>query len=160
MVAVIISPVLIAVLVAIGALHLLWALGSHFPCANEQELARTVVGRRGITKMPSPAACAFVAFWLFAAAGWAALLGEMIHLPIHNNTLSKGIVAIVGLLAGLVFLGRGIIGILPAFERASPELPFLKLNRRIYSPLSFLIGLAFLLLVIALPNWSWRLGLG
>ena len=47
------SLILVSILVALGVLHLLWALGSSFPCANEQALARAVVGRRGITKMPS-----------------------------------------------------------------------------------------------------------
>ena len=130
------SLILVSILVALGVLHLLWALGSSFPCANEQALARAVVGRRGITKMPSSLSCAGVAFCLFAAA------------------------VLAGLAAALVFLGRGIIGVLPAFERSAPELPFLSLNRRVYSPLSFLIGLGFLLLVISLPNWSWRFGGG
>ena len=69
------------------------------------------------------------------------------------------VLVLAGLGAGTVFLGRGIIGVLPAFERSSPESPFLTLNRRVYSPLSFLIGLGFILLVLSLPNWSWRLGI-
>jgi hypothetical protein len=48
---------------------------------------------------------------------------------------------------------------LPAFERALPEQPFLTLNRRFYSPLIILIGIGFALLTLALPHWSWRLGL-
>ena len=48
---------------------------------------------------------------------------------------------------------------LPAFEQALPEQPFLSLNRRFYSPLIFLIGVGFALLTLALPYWSWRLGL-
>jgi len=154
-----VSPILTGVLTLLGVLHLIWALGSHFPCANEQALARAVIGRRGITKMPSPMACAFVAFWLFAAAVWAALLGGLISNPLQAG-VSKWGMTILGLLAGLVFLGRGIIGILPAFERASPELPFLKLNRRIYSPLCLLIGMGFMILVFSIPNWTWRFNLG
>lgn len=159
MVSAFISPALIAVLVLIGVLHLAWALGIYFPCANEQELARTVVGRRGITKMPSSKAMAFVAFCLFFAAYWAALLGGHLHLP-FGEQVSKLLMAGVGGVIGLVFLGRGIIGVLPAFERAAPEMPFLELNRRVYSPLSFILGIGFILMVLALPNWSWRLGLG
>lgn len=159
MVAPIISPVLAAVLAILGLLHLLWAMGSHFPCANEQALARAVVGRRGITQMPSALSCAFVALCLFAASFWAAALGEMFVLPVQER-LAKWLLAMVGLAAAIIFMGRGIVGILPAFERALPELPFLKLNRRIYSPLSFLIGVGFMLLVFALPNWTWRLSGG
>ncbi|KCZ52652.1 DUF3995 domain-containing protein [Hyphomonas pacifica] len=153
----IVSPVLVLVLTGLALLHLLWAMGSHFPCANEQALARAVVGRRGITRMPSAASCVFVALWLFAAAFWAAALGGYVSLPVHER-LAKWLLALGGFAAGMVFMGRGIIGILPAFERALPELPFLKLNRRIYSPLSFLVGVGFILLVLVLPNWGWRLG--
>ena len=159
MVSQILSPVLVLVLTSLGLLHLSWAMGSHFPCANEQALARAVVGRRGITRMPSAAACVFMAFWLLVAAFWAAALGGFVDLPM-NGRLSKWLLALGGFAAGMVFMGRGIIGILPAFERALPELPFLKLNRRIYSPLSFLVGIGFILLVLALPNWGWRLGGG
>ena len=73
--------------------------------------------------------------------------------------LQKAVMVLAGLTAGMIFLGRGIIGVLPAFERSAPELPFLTLNRRVYSPLSFLLGLGFILLVLSLPNWSWRLNL-
>mgnify|MGYP001487721462 CR=1 FL=1 len=154
----IISPLLIGVLFLLGCLHALWAAGSTFPCANEQALARAVVGRRGITKMPSGRACLMVAVCLFAAAGLAALLGGYFTLPLPL-LLQKAVMVLAGLTAGMIFLGRGIIGVLPAFERSAPELPFLTLNRRVYSPLSFLLGLGFILLVLSLPNWSWRLNL-
>ncbi|HBX94222.1 MAG TPA: hypothetical protein DEG79_15400, partial [Hyphomonas sp.] len=88
----------------------------------------------------------------------AAWLGGYFSLPLPS-VIQKGVLVLAGLGAGTVFLGRGIIGVLPAFERSSPESPFLTLNRRVYSPLSFLIGLGFILLVLSLPNWSWRLGI-
>ena len=108
--------------------------------------------------MPSALSCMVVAFCLFAAAVLAAMLGGYVTLPLPS-LVQKGLLILAGLAAGFVFLGRGVIGILPAFERSAPEMPFLTLNRRIYSPLSFLIGLGFMLLVLSLPNWSWRLGL-
>ena len=48
---------------------------------------------------------------------------------------------------------------MPTFERALPEQPFLRLNRRFYSPLCVLIGLGFLGLTLAMPNWAWRISL-
>jgi len=158
MIAQILSPILVSVLVIVGGLYTLWAFGSHFPCANEQALARAVIGRRGITRMPSLRSCLLNAFWLFAAAILAAWLGGYFTLPLPDFP-RKVLMALMGFAAGIAFLGRGIIGVLPAFERATPELPFLTLNRRVYSPLSFLVGLGFILLVLSLPNWSWRLGL-
>lgn len=149
-----IAIVLAVTLVILGLLHALWGFGITFPARNEEKLARMVVGRRGITRMPSTAACLFVAGGLFASAALALTLGRLVPMP-----ASKWLVAFLGLSAAFLFLGRGIVGVLPAFERAAPEQPFLSLNRRIYSPLSFLIGVGFMLLTFSLPYWTWRLGL-
>ena len=149
-----IAITLAAVLATVGLLHALWGIGVTFPAANEQQLARMVVGKRGITKMPSMAACLFVAVCLFVSAALALVLGRLVPMP-----TSKWLVAFAGAGAAFVFLGRGIVGILPAFERAAPEQPFLSLNRRFYSPLIFLIGVGFALLTLSLPYWTWRLGL-
>ena len=141
------------VLVAAGLLYLLWATGVTFPFASEQALARALIGRRGITRLPSRAAFLYLAVLLIAAALAAFLLGG------YSQAVpqSKPFLAPVGLLLALVFLGRGVAGVLPAFERAAPEQPYLSLNRRIYSPLCFAAGLGFLFLTLALPNWSARL---
>jgi len=141
------------VLVAAGLLYLLWAAGVTFPFASEQALARSLIGRRGITRVPSRAAFVYLAVLLIAAALAAFLLGD------YSEAVpqSKPFLAPVGLLLALVFLGRGVAGVLPAFERAAPEQPYLSLNRRIYSPLCFAAGLGFLFLTLALPNWSARL---
>ena len=141
------------VLVAAGLLYLLWATGVTFPFASEQALARALIGRRGITRVPSRAAFVYLAVLLIAAALAAFLLGG------YSQAVpqSKPFLAPVGLLLALVFLGRGVAGVLPAFERAAPEQPYLSLNRRIYSPLCFAAGLGFLFLTLALPNWSARL---
>ena len=154
MIADVLSIIVASILALLGGLQLLWAMGSHFPCPNEQILARTVIGRRGITRMPSSASCLFVAFWLFLAALTAVALAEIISFP-----YSKLILLLAGLLAANVFLVRGIVGLLPIYERAAPEEPYLRLNRLFYSPLSFLLGISFYLLVFSLPNWTWRLSL-
>ncbi len=144
---------LAAVLGIMGLLHLAWAAGVHFPFASEEKLARAVVGRRGVTRLPSRAATAFVGLLLIAAgvAAWL-MSGASDRLP-----GSKYVLAPVGLFLAFVFLARGIVGVLPAFERSLPEQPFLTLNRRLYSPLCLAIGLAFLLMTASLPNWAWRL---
>ena len=154
MIATWIALVLAAILAITGLLHALWGFGVTFPADSEEKLARMVVGRRGITRMPSMTACLFVAACLFAAAALALMLGRVV--PMIG---SKWLVALAGAGAAFVFLGRGIFGVLPAFERAAPEQPFLLLNRRFYSPLIFLIGVGFALLTLALPYWSWRLSL-
>lgn len=149
----IVGNCLAVVLFATGLLYLLWAAGVTFPFANEQSLARSLVGRRGITRIPSRASFVYLAVLFFAAAAAAFLMGGFSEAVPR----SKPFLAPVGLLLAAVFLGRGIAGILPAFERAAPEQPYLTLNRRIYSPLCALAGIAFLFLTLALPNWTWRL---
>jgi hypothetical protein len=148
------SILLAGVLGMTGLVHLAWALGSTFPYANEQALARAVVGRRGITRMPSMIASAFVAVCLFAASVWALVLGRIVDVPLSDWLVAPG-----GLALAVIFLSRGVIGVLPTFERALPEQPFLRLNRRFYSPLCILIGLTFIGLTLMMPNWTWRLSL-
>lgn len=150
-----ISIFMAAILFALAALHVLWALGSTWPRSDEASLARTVVGTRGITKMPPKYASALVAVLLVISAFWAlGLRGQgPVDIPKYIGVLGAGMIA-------AVFLMRGLVGFLPAMERYTPEQPFLRLNRRIYSPLCLLLGFGFLLLVIATPNWTWRLGLG
>lgn len=137
---------------AIGVLHVLWAARLTFPFRDEQALARAVIGRRGIADMPRPESCLLAAAIFLATAALAMALGYS-----YENSHSKWMLAFAGLFTGQVFLFRGLIGVLPAFERALPEQPFLRLNRRLYSPLSAAIGIGFIALVLSLPNWSWRI---
>lgn len=147
------AMILSVVIFVIGMIHLLWALGSTWPCKDEASLARTVVGSRGIEKMPPRWASAFVSICLFGASLWALALRGLapVQIPqILNFIGGAGLTAVFGL--------RGILGVFPAFEKMSPEQPFLSLNRRIYSPLCLMIGIAFALLTLSLPNWGWRFG--
>lgn len=153
--ATLLGTLLATLLTALAVLHALWALGLSFPFPNEQTLARSVVGRRGITRLPSRAAVGFLAILLLAAAIAACLMG---FYPADLPRGAKLMLLPVGLFLAGVFLLRSIVGVLPPSERAAPEQPYLSLNRRIYSPLSALIGIGFLILSVTLPNWAWRLG--
>ncbi|HAY07288.1 MAG TPA: hypothetical protein DCY26_11605 [Hyphomonas sp.] len=140
-------------LASAGLLYVLWAAGSNFPFANEQALARSIIGRRGITRVPSRATFLYLAVLLLAAALAAFMMGGFSE----QVPQSKPFLAPVGALLAATFIGRGIAGILPAFERSAPEQPYLSLNRRFYSPLCGLAGIGFAFLTLALPNWGWRL---
>jgi len=140
-------------LTIVAAFYLLWAGGGTFPFANEQSLARSVIGRRGITRVPSRRAFLYLGVMLLAAAVAAFLMGGFSE----AYSKSKMVLAPLGLFLAAVFFARGVAGILPAFERAAPEQPFLSLNRRLYSPFCVLIGFGFLFLVLSLPNWAYRL---
>lgn len=56
----IIAVILSVVLIAIAAVHLLWAIGYWFPIRDEATLAHTVIGAAGQDKMPGAIACALV----------------------------------------------------------------------------------------------------
>lgn len=147
------GTVLAIALGSLGFLHLLWAVGVSFPFSNQQSLARSVVGRRGITRLPSHTSVALLGVLLLCGAAAAIIMG---HFHDVFPTL-KYLLVPVGLFLSAIFFLRGVVGVLPAFERATPEQPYLTLNRRLYSPLCVLIGLGFLTLTFTLPNWSWQL---
>ncbi len=151
--AALIGTLLALVLGCLGVLHFIWAAGFPFPFPNQQSLARSVVGRRGITRLPSRTSVALLGVLLVCGAGAAVIMG---HYEAAFPAL-KFLLVPVGLLLSAIFLLRGIVGILPAFERAAPEQPYLTLNRRLYSPLCALIGMGFLALTFSLPNWTWQL---
>jgi len=147
------SVILAIVLLLVALLHFAWALGSTFPCKDEESLAKTVVGARGIQQMPPKWASFLVSVCLIGASVWALSLRGLGPVKIPQILAFLG-----GSALTTIFTMRGIAGVLPSFERMAPEQPFLKLNRRIYSPLCFLIGIGFALLTLAMPNWGWRLG--
>lgn len=146
------GTLLAIVLGCLGLLHLIWAAGIAFPFPNEQSLARSIVGRRGITRLPSRASVALLGALLICGACAAIVMG---HYAAEFPAL-KLLLVPVGLFLSAIFLLRGLVGVLPAFERAAPEQPYLSLNRRLYSPLCALIGVGFLALTFSLPNWAWH----
>lgn len=150
----IVSLLLAGVLLMVAFLHLLWAFKSSWPFSDETRLARAVVGLKDIEKMPSSLACFGVVICLLIGAALAVLLRQDLHM---NPYFSRWIVLLGGTVSASAFLIRGIFGVMPAMERRAPEQPFLRLNRYYYSPLCFLIGVGFALLVLAYPNWTWRL---
>ncbi len=125
-----IAWLLSSVLVLLSALHLLWAIGYWFPIADEAALARAVVGRPEVRRMPGAVPCALVVVALFFAAA----------VPLFPPSPFR-VVALGGLAA--VFLARGIAAYLPAWRRLLPEQPFARLDRMVYGPLCLLLGAGF-----------------
>jgi hypothetical protein len=122
-----ITVILTLILLAIAALHLMWAIGWWFPIRDEAALARAVVGTAGITRMPGAVACALVVVALLAVIA-------ILWWP-------QGWLRTTGLWgAAAVFLLRGAVAYTPLMDGAAPEEPFRSLNRRWYSPLILLIG--------------------
>lgn len=125
-----------AVLSAIAALHLAWAIGWWVPIREERALARAVVGTRGVTRMPGAVPCALVA----VALAFVAALPFMPGFPGQKLLLGA---------AALVFLGRGALAHTAAWRRLTPEQPFSRLDRQVYGPLCLAVGAGLALLAFA-----------
>lgn len=127
-------------LLAVSLAHFLWSLGKTWPIRDERLLAKTVVGRPGIEKMP-PRILSFMVAVAVLAAGIVALsLAD----PEAGGWWLDGL----GVLIGLVFLARGVVGYLPFWAALTPEEPFRTLDRKNYSPLCLILGIGFITMVI------------
>lgn len=137
--------VLIAVLLAIAALHLYWGLGGRWPGHDDDSLRLMVVGAKH-GRMYGFWPSAMVAGALTAAA--AVVFAR--HSPIMGGGLSWIVLAGYVVLV-LVFGLRGLAPyVTPAFEYARGT-PFFDLNRAYYAPLCLIIAALF---VIDHPAWK------
>ena len=112
-------------LAALSALHVAWAFGSSFPFRSRAELADAVVGT---STVPPSSACVTVAG---ALAVSAALVADMVPIaPILRRTAIGGVASVLGLRGVL-----GLIGRTDVLVPGSNSERFVRLDRRIYSPL-------------------------
>jgi hypothetical protein len=135
---------LFVVLQTIADLHAAWGLGWRWPSDSEVGLARTVVGKSGITRMPSLAASLVVAALLAAASLWPLFAAGLLpaRWPLWLTQLA-------GVCLAAVFVGRGIAGYLPAWRSRFSEQPFASLDQRVYSPVCLALGVGILTILIA-----------
>ena len=130
-----IALTLSGVLVALAIVHVLWGIGFWWPIRDEPRLVKSVIGLKGITRMPGPIPCALVAVGLIFAAVW--------------SWFPHGAIRTVGLaVATLVFLGRGILSYLDFWRRMTPEQPFATFDRRYYGPFCLVIAAGFAVLTL------------
>jgi len=135
-------------LLVISAIHFYWALGGVWPASDEITLVKTVIGsppsKNGIPASMPPRMLTFlVAIAILAAAFFPIIwAGLILPYPIHASLVMIGMWVLTA-----IFLLRGITGMLPFFDRFSPEEPFRSLNRKYYSPLCLLIALGLGLLI-------------
>lgn len=133
------SLVCVALLIVSFA-HFMWGFGRKWPVADEAMLARIVIGRPGVTRMPP--------WYRSLALAILALAGAVFVLAIADHDAGGGLMTLVGAGIGALFVGRGIAGYLPAWRRTHSEEPFRTNDVRVYSPLSLVIGIGLLALVV------------
>ncbi len=134
----VLTILLSAMLIAIAALHLLWALGCWWPVRDETSLARSVVGARGILRMPGAIQTSLVVVALLFTIRWLWLILAVDH----------WLVTLVGVAIAGVFLLRGAASYAGIMARLAPEEPFATLDRRWYAPLCLGLGLGILIVTL------------
>ena len=126
---------LVAVLTAIGLLHLGWAFGLVWPGTDQASLAATVVGTRG-AGMPSRIPTLLVAAAILTGAALVFVVGARVFRT--GPAAAVALLAYLGLTA--VFLLRGLSVFAPVVWRYAEGTPFHRLNQLVYSPLCLLIA--------------------
>jgi len=124
-------------MLAIALVHLLWAFGFTYPAKTEEILAKTVLGYKGVSRMQPKMLSLGMAVAIMAAGIWVLALSD----PDPNLVLTAG-----GIILGLVFLGRGVIGYTKWWRDLTPEEPFATFDKKLYSPLCLGISLGFFIM--------------
>lgn len=132
------------VLTVIAGLHALWGARIWWPFGSEEDLVAGVVGGLDMFKAPSKVATFAVVVALLISAMWALILSGWVNAEI----LPDWIVSLGGAGIAVVFLGRGVFGLTPAFARMTPVEPFRTLDRKYYTPLCIVLGCGFAGLLI------------
>lgn len=130
-------------LFVIAMIHILWGQGIWWPVRDEAELARTVVGAKGLSAMPSPLACFSVAIALMVIASLSLILGH----HVVTDIFPRWLVSLLALAASLVFLLRGLVGYTAVWMDMTPEDPFRTYDMWVYSPLCIFLGLSLFILL-------------
>lgn len=127
-------------LLAIATAHFIWSLGKTWPIRQEKLLAQTVVGFRGVERMPPKMASFGIAVLTLGAGILALALAD------HD---SGGLpLTLTGLPLAALFLARGLLGYTTWWVEKTPEPNFRLNDARVYSPLCLFLGAGFVALVI------------
>ena len=135
----VVAAIVFVVLLAFAIAHLLWAVGAPWPIRDRELLARTVIGRPGVTRVPWHTA--LVRGALAFAAGIAAL-------SLADHSAGGLGLTLIGVVLAVVFLGRGVLGYTEGWRARFSVEPFATLDRRNYSPLALIVGAGFAILVV------------
>jgi len=129
------TVLLTLILGLIAAIHALWGLQIWVPIRDEEELARSVVGAKGVTRMPGTIPCFLVV---------AALLMVATALWLPRVMLVQ--IVLWGSFA--VFLLRGLIAYTKFWRMMTPEQPFAANDRKYYAPLCLVIAAGQLIVLL------------
>ena len=135
----IVASIVFVILLAVALAHLLWSVGSGWPIRDAELLAKTVIGRPGVTRVPRFAS--LVVAVLVVAAG-------IVALSLADHDAGDCWLTGLGVVLAATFLGRGALGYTAGWRARFPVEPFATMDRKTYSPLCLIVGAGFLILVI------------
>ncbi|MBN9316520.1 MAG: DUF3995 domain-containing protein [Devosia sp.] len=134
-----VAALIFVVLLTVAIACLMWAIGAPWPIRDPALLARTVIGRPGVTRVPKLASLAVAIL---------ALAAGILALSLADHTAGDWWLTLIGVLLAAIFFGRGALGYTEGWRARFSEQPFATLDRKNYSPLCIALGVGFLLLVI------------
>ncbi|MBN9309811.1 DUF3995 domain-containing protein [Devosia sp.] len=134
-----VAALIFVVLLTVAIACLMWAIGAPWPIRDPAVLARTVIGRPGVTRLPKLASLAVAIL---------ALAAGILALSLADHTAGDWWLTLIGVLLAAIFFGRGALGYTEGWRARFSEQPFATLDRKNYSPLCIALGVGFLLLVI------------
>ena len=135
----IIAALIFVLVLAVGIAHLLWAIGSRWPIRDPELLARTVIGRPGVTRVSRGNAL---------LRGVVALVIALVAPAVADHDAGGIGLTLLGAVIAVALIARGVLGYTAGWRAAHPVEPFATLDRRNYSPAYVIIGVGFALLVI------------
>ncbi|MCW7461414.1 DUF3995 domain-containing protein [Leptospira limi] len=127
----------------LACIHIYWAFGGLWPGTNQQDLINKVFGRGN--QFPSPFSCLVVAVGLVLFSSLPVLWLVRINLDLSPQITN--LIRYSMIFVAIVFLVRGIIGYLPWVTKHWEPI-FVRYTKRLYNPISLLIGFSFLLMSI------------
>lgn len=123
------------ILALVAFVHLAWGFNIWIPIRDEEKLARTVVGARGVTRMPGTIPC------LLVVAGLAMVIAAL-------WMQSMMVARIILWMATGTFLLRGLMAYTKLWRKMTPEQPFATYDQRYYGPLCLALGAGLLIVLI------------
>ena len=135
----IVASIVFVILLTVALAHLLWAIGSRWPIKDPELLAKTVIGRPGVTRVPR---------LISLVIAIATLAAGIFALSLADHDAGAWWLTLIGVGLAAVFVGRGGLGYSAGFKARYSLEPFATNNRRVYSPLCLIVGAGFLILVI------------
>ncbi|MBO6548981.1 MAG: DUF3995 domain-containing protein [Rhizobiales bacterium] len=160
-----IALLIFVILTLVALLHLFWAVGGKWPGKDDESLAKAVIGRKGMTKIPKAGLTFLVALLIFIAGIIPLLwlvgkdrpleLTQMAPVSFHpilalmNSMLPLWVLktAMIGLT--LIFFARGLVTYTSLAQQQTPEEPFRSLDKKYYAPLCLGLGVCYLCVLLS-----------